>query len=248
MPPTRRRGVTGATRGRHMRAALSRESDVEGRGTMMLRLRVEVADRPGSLARLAGVLAAFRGDVTQVTVMHRADGVAVDDVWMTVASAAPAVEIYAAISQLPGTRLLGWRAAAAPVEFDAQLDFLAYLFAAPQRGLEAFVDMLPAVVDADWAAVRPTGGAIAYHSEDGEGHGPSGPSAGHAVAELPVADGVSVLVGRRDELTWHPVEVRRMASVMELATLFIKNCAGSTPLPMTSLTQWFVDTPVLATA
>jgi len=222
-------------------------TSVGGDTTMMLRLRVEVADRPGSLARLAGVLAAFRGDVTQVTVMHRADGVAVDDVWMTVASATPAEEIYAAISQLPGTRLLGWRAAAAPVEFDAQLDFLAYLFAAPQRGLEAFVDMLPAVVDADWAAVRPTDGAIAYHSDDGEGGGPAEMHLDDAIAELPVADGVTVLVGRRQELPWHPVEVRRMASVMELATLFIKNCAASTALPMTSLTQWFVDTPVLAT-
>ena len=215
---------------------------------MMLRLRVEVADRPGSLARLAGVLAAFRGDVTQVTVMHRAEGVAVDDVWMTVASLDPADEIYAAVSQLPGTRLLGWRTGASPVEFDAELDFLAYLFAAPQRGLEAFVDMLPAVVDADWAAVRPTEGAIAYHSDLGEGRGPIGAHDDDAVAELPVADGVTVLVGRHSDLPWHPAEVRRMSSVMELATLFIKNCAASTSQPMTSLTRWFVDTPVLATA
>jgi hypothetical protein len=215
---------------------------------MMLRLRVEVADRPGSLARLAGVLAAFRGDVTQVTVMHRAEGVAVDDVWMAIASPEPFDEIYAAVSQLPGTRLLGCRAGAAPVEFDAQLDYLAYLFAAPQRGLEAFVDMLPAVVDADWAAVRPTDGAIAYHSEVGDGLVAATAPADDAVAELPVADGVTVLVGRHQDLPWHPAEVRRMSSVMELATLFIKNCAASTSQPMTSLTRWFVDTPVLATA
>ena len=221
---------------------------------MMLRLRVELADRPGSLARLAGVLAAFRADVAQVTVMHRGEGIAVDDVWLTVDPEVPAGEIYDAVAALSGTRLIGRREAAAPVDFDAQLDFLAYLFAAPQRGLEAFVDMLPSVVDADWAAVRGIDGSLAYDSDLGAGLAFGGAPVIEAdrvtaaVTELAVTDGVTVLVGRAEELPWHPAEVRRISSVLELAALFIRSCAGSTSQPMTGLTEWFVQTPALASA
>lgn len=211
---------------------------------MMLRLRVEVEDRPGSLARLAGMFAAFRGDVAQVTVMHRDEGTAVDDVWMTVRPDLACDEIYAAVGGLPGTRLIGRRTGAMPVDFDTQLDFLAYLFAAPQRGLEAFVDMLPTVVDADWAAVRRGDSEIAYRSDDVSMEA----RAGDAVTELAVADGITLVVGRDGGLPWHPVEVRRIASVLELATLFIRSCAPATRLPMTSLTEWLVDAPTLATA
>src|SRR3954471_5746546 len=137
----------------------------------MLRLRIELTDRPGSLARVTNLLAEFRGDIAQITVMHRGDGMAVDDIWMTMNAQDQIAGIRDAIAQLSDVRCIGIRQNALPIEFDAQLDFLAYLFAAPQRSVEALLDMLPSVIDADWAAVRRRDGDgdVAYHSDGVDG-------------------------------------------------------------------------------
>ena len=211
-----------------------------GHSGRMLRLRVELSDQPGSLARLAGILAAFQGDIAQVTVMHRAGGVAVDDIFMTLTAPDQVGSIVDAVSRLPRTRVLGIREASVPIETDAHLDLVAYLFAVPHRGVEAFVDMLPGIVDADWAAVRSTRGELRYHSEtdvlgiDDE------------VMELPIADGLVLTIGRRRGLPWHPIEQRRVASALELAAELVKRCGGTIGFPMTEVTASLVNARELA--
>jgi hypothetical protein len=210
---------------------------------MMVRLRVELADRPGALARLAGVLAAFRGDIVQVTVMHRVEGIAVDDVWMTVPDERQVSEILEAVPQLPGVRLVGARLNSAPVELDAHLDLLGYLFAAPQRGLEAFIDMLPPLVDADWALVRTAPLDGIHHLSPGAPRAALDIDFGIDVAtvtSLPLGRDASLVVGRQMGLPWHPVEVRRLASLLELGVQLVRSAAGSTGQPVTEVTDWLV--------
>ena len=190
----------------------------------MLRLRVEVPDRPGSLAVVAASLAACRADVAHLTVMHRGDGTAVDDIWLSQAAEATADLIVTELHKISDIRVLGFRTSAMPIEFDAQLDFLAYLFAAPQRSVEAFVEMLPAVVDADWAAIRDDTHRHATHDSHVD---PSRDSADDEVVQLTAPGGLTLLIGRAKGLAWHRAEIRRVVSVLELASLLIAG-AGAT--------------------
>ena len=206
----------------------------------MLRLRIEVPDQPGSLARLTGNLAAFRGDIVQVTVMHRGDGVAVDDIFMTLTAPDQVGSILDAVTRLPRTRVLGMRESSSPIETDAHLDLVAYLFAVPHRGLEEFVDMLPTVVDADWAAVSTTDGLLSYRSAA------ESDDADDEVIRLPITDGLMLEIGRHRGLPWHPLEQRRVASVLELAAQLVKHCGGTIGFPMTDVTAWLVNSPDFA--
>jgi ACT domain len=210
----------------------------------MLRMRVELADRPGALARLAGVLAAFRGDIAQVIVMHRDGGLAVDDIWMTVPGTDLAGAALEAVSSLPGTRLLGVRLDSATVELDAHLDLLGYLFGAPQRGLETFVDMLPPLVDADWAALVSLDDGAARHVSPGVGR--LGPPTGDAVATMSVAADLALTVGRQPSLGWHPAEVRRLASLLELGVQLVRRSAVASGQPLSPITDSLVTATEVA--
>ena len=196
----------------------------------MLRLRVEVPDRPGSLAGVTGAVAACGADLVHLAVMHRGTDVAVDDLWLTLAAEPMTEQLVEALSLVPGVRVLGSRVGAVPIEFDAQLDFLAYLFAAPERGVEAFVEMLPAVTDADWAALRDDdigGNVYRSHVEAPEGKRDD-------VLTLLAPGGMTLLVGRDRGLPWHDAEVRRVVSVLELASLLIAHTTGAaTKTPLT---------------
>ena len=190
----------------------------------MLRVRVEVPDRPGSLAVVAATLAACGADVAHLTVMQRCDGTAVDDIWLAQAAEPIADAIVLELQKISGVRVLGQRKGAMPIEFDAQLDFLAYLFAAPQRSVEAFVEMLPAVVDADWAAIGDNTHRHATHDSHVD---PTRDVADDEVVELTAPGGLTLLIGRAKGLAWHRAEIRRVVSVLELAALLIASAAPS---------------------
>lgn len=202
----------------------------------MLRLRVEIPDRTGSLAVVTQTLAAYGADVAHLAVMHRGDGIAVDDIWLSQAAEPFASHVVGALQTLNGIRVLGCRVGAVPVEFDAQLDFLAYLFAAPQRSVEAFVEMLPAVTDADWAVIRDDS-----TQRDAYGSHVDRPrDATHdEVMELATPGGMTLLVGRGAGLPWHPAEVRRLVSVLELSSLLIAGISARVPEARSTLTSRF---------
>ena len=189
----------------------------------MLRLRVEVPDRPGSLSLVAATLAACGADVTHLTVMHRGEGTAVDDIWLSEVAESVADVIVGELQRISGVRVMGRRMGAMPIEFDAQLDFLAYLFAAPQRSVEAFVEMLPAVVDADWASIRDDTHRHATHDSHLD---PSRDNADDEVVQLTAPGGLTLLIGRTKGLAWHRAEIRRVVSVLELASLLIAGASG----------------------
>ncbi|GAB3900288.1 hypothetical protein GCM10027612_61670 [Microbispora bryophytorum subsp. camponoti] len=57
---------------------------------MLLRLRIALPDRPGSLSQVTGILGSAGADITQVTVLDRGDGRALDDFTVYWPDAAPA--------------------------------------------------------------------------------------------------------------------------------------------------------------
>lgn len=196
----------------------------------MLRLRVEVPDRPGSLAGVTHAVASCGADIVHLAVMHRDGNTAVDDLWLPRAAEAIAEHVAAAVEKLPGVRVLGSRLGAVPIEFDTQLDFLAYLFAAPQRSVEAFVEMLPAVTDADWAVIRDALTNLPQHGSHIEQY--ARPS--DHVVEIPAPGELTVVVGRDSGLPWHDAEIRRVVSVLELASVLIAT-GSAMALPQQSL-------------
>jgi hypothetical protein len=121
---------------------------------MLLRVRVALPDRPGSLGQVARTLGIAGADIVQVVVLERLGGRAVDDFTVVWPGGAGVERLRAGLAAMPGVRVDGvWRAIGAPVGggFDAEL--LTRIAANPDDGLATLVDAVPALLAADWAAV-----------------------------------------------------------------------------------------------
>jgi hypothetical protein len=121
---------------------------------MLLRIRIALPDRPGSLGQVARTLGVAGADIVQVVVLERAAGRAVDDFTVVWAGGASVRRLLAGLGAVPGVRVDGiWQAIGAPVHggFDAEL--LAQVAVNPLDGLGTLVDAVPALLAADWAAV-----------------------------------------------------------------------------------------------
>jgi hypothetical protein len=121
---------------------------------MLLRIRIALPDRPGSLGQVARTLGVAGADIVQVVVLERAAGRAVDDFTVVWPGGASVRRLLAGLGAMPGVRVDGiWQAIGAPVHggFDAEL--LAQVAVSPTDGLGALVDAVPALLAADWAAV-----------------------------------------------------------------------------------------------
>ncbi|WP_254549443.1 amino acid-binding protein [Catellatospora tritici] len=123
---------------------------------MLLRVRVALPDRPGSLGQVARTLGVAGADIVQVVVLERLGGRAIDDFTVVWPGGAGVERLRAGLSAMPGVRVDGiWRAIGAPVAgaFDAEL--LTQVAANPNEGLATLVDTVPALLAADWAmAIR----------------------------------------------------------------------------------------------
>src|SRR5437763_15159804 len=69
---------------------------------MLLRLRVRLPDRPGSLGQVARTLGVTGADIVQMVVLERVGGRAVDDFTVIWPAAAPADRILAGLAAIPG--------------------------------------------------------------------------------------------------------------------------------------------------
>ncbi|MBB5872495.1 hypothetical protein F4553_005929 [Allocatelliglobosispora scoriae] len=121
---------------------------------MLLRIRVELPDRPGSLGQLARTLGVAGADIVQVVVLERAAGRAVDDFTVVWPSGASVRRLLAGLGAMPGVRVDGvWQAIGAPVHGGYDAELLAQVAVNPTEGLATLVDAVPALFAADWAAV-----------------------------------------------------------------------------------------------
>lgn len=121
---------------------------------MLLRLRVCLPDRPGSLGQVARTLGIVGADIVQVIVLERAGGRAVDDFTVVWPAAAPVDRVLAGLLAVPGVRVDGvWRATELPDPSGREVAIVGQIAANPGYGLTTLVDAAPGVCAADWAAV-----------------------------------------------------------------------------------------------
>jgi hypothetical protein len=120
---------------------------------MLLQLRIDLPDRPGSLARVGRVLGALGADIRAMTVLDHGGARVLDEFTVAWPNYPGADRLASALSAVPGVTLQGaWRTMAAPDAFP-DLDVLLHVKAQPARAMETLADALPGVLNADWAVV-----------------------------------------------------------------------------------------------
>jgi hypothetical protein len=122
--------------------------------TMLLRLRVRLPDRPGSLGQVARTLGVTGADIVQMVVLERVGGRAVDDFTVIWPAAAPVDRILGGLAAIPGVTVEGvWRSVGAPAVGGADAELVGQVAANPSDGIATLVDAVPGLLSADWAAV-----------------------------------------------------------------------------------------------
>jgi hypothetical protein len=121
---------------------------------MLLRVRVTLPDRPGSLGQVARTLGVCGADIVQVVVLERLGGRAVDDFTVVWPSGSAMERLLAGLAAVPGVRVDGvWRVSGAPVAGGPDAQLLGQLAGNPADGLATLVDAVPGLLAADWSAV-----------------------------------------------------------------------------------------------
>lgn len=155
---------------------------------MLLRLRVRLPDRPGSLGQVARTLGVTGADIVQMVVLERVGGRAVDDFTVIWPAAAPADRILAGLAAIPGVAVEGvWRSVGSPAIGGADAELVGQVAANPADGVATLVDAVPGLLSADWAAalVVPADWASG-------GDGPAAAEGGVAYASWRAPDPVSL--------------------------------------------------------
>lgn len=121
---------------------------------MLLRVRVTLPDRPGSLGQVARTLGVAGADIVQVVVLERLGGRAVDDFTVIWPGVTHLERLLAGLAAIAGVRVDGiWPAIGAPTATGQDAELLAQIVGNPTDGLVTLVDAVPALLAADWAAV-----------------------------------------------------------------------------------------------
>ena len=216
---------------------------------MPIHLRVDLPDRPGSLAQLTREFAAAGADVLSVHVTDRAGGRVVDDFLLSWPQDRNEEPLSRAVESVPGSRVLGLRRVATIPEENATLDLVTHVLWQPHRAVETLVDLLPAVADADWAAalLRGATGQL-LHSSAGAplplpalpGDLPRAVAFSHTAGQLvsvpvPGAD-VTVVLARVVGPPFLRREVDEVARVVELVIALLR-ALGSSDLMATGPTR-----------
>ncbi|MBP2705838.1 ACT domain-containing protein [Microbispora sp. RL4-1S] len=119
---------------------------------MLLRLRIDLPDRPGSLGQVTRALGSAGADITQVTVLDRGDGRALDDFTVYWPDTAPRDHLIEALRGVDGVTVDGvWATREAPGTYP-ELEILKFLTTAGDRALATLIDSIPVLFSAEWAA------------------------------------------------------------------------------------------------
>ncbi|MEU5987695.1 ACT domain-containing protein [Spirillospora sp. NPDC047418] len=193
---------------------------------MLLRIRVRLPDRPGSLGRVARTLGAAGADVVQMAVLERGNGRALDDFTVAWPAGAGIGRLMAGLGSVQGVDVVGvWPTQEPPGAFpDAAV--IGQVGAVPERGMEILADAVPALLSADWAGLAEPAGenaAVLVHASVGGVSGadlpglePLRPRAftapdGTQYAVCPLALGAVALVAARTGAPpFHRTEVFRL--------------------------------------
>ncbi|MFF5212746.1 amino acid-binding protein [Streptosporangium sp. NPDC000396] len=197
---------------------------------MLLRLRIALPDEPGSLGRVTHALGIAGADITQVVVLDRGEGRAIDDITVYWPDSAPREALVEGLRSIPGVTVEGvWGTREAPGTYP-ELEILKYITTAGDRALATLIDSMPVLFSADWAAAgTTTEPRSVVHSSwraPAEVPFPSGipvrPTAAtldsglHVItAPLPPL-ALTLLLARADGPAFHRIEVHRLTRILEV--------------------------------
>lgn len=122
-------------------------------------LRIELADRPGSLGSLAVALGSVGADILSLDVVERSSGYAIDDLVIELPPGGMPDRLITAAESLPNVRVDSVRPHMGLLEAHRELELLDHVAAAgdnPSR-LQVLVDEAPKVLRVSWCTVLRAG-------------------------------------------------------------------------------------------
>ncbi|HEU4674802.1 MAG TPA: ACT domain-containing protein [Motilibacteraceae bacterium] len=126
---------------------------------MLVRLRLAVPDRPGSLGRVATALGAAAADIVRVDVLDSEAGRALDDVLVEVRDVAHLQRVREQLDAVPGVEVVGAQHPAPPSGGHAELELVDHVVTRPEAAVQTLADGAPPAAGADWAVVLRYGAA-----------------------------------------------------------------------------------------
>ena len=125
-------------------------------------LRVALPDVPGSLGRVASAIGLAGGNIEAIEIVeHRADGVAVDDVFLTMTDGVMPDSVVSACTQLDGVEVVWIQRYGAGGGLFLDLELVEEMTQRRSDARNVLVDALPSTFRVDWAArLRPELGRI----------------------------------------------------------------------------------------
>ncbi|MCW2912175.1 MAG: amino acid-binding domain protein [Actinomycetia bacterium] len=205
---------------------------------MILRVRVGLPDRPGSLGGVAGAMGFAGADILQMVVLERANERAIDDFIVAWPLGSPVSSLCDELTGLKGAQVVGvWHIDDAPEDFD-DVALVERLATDPVTGLAALVDAVPGIFSADWAVLLDIGTVaqasrrVPAHFEPPhlEGALPQAFTAanGTRFAAVSVGGSRTLLAARVAAPPFHPTEVERLAQLVTAAAAVLGNHSAST--------------------
>ncbi|TDD88952.1 amino acid-binding protein [Actinomadura rubrisoli] len=200
---------------------------------MLLRIRVRLPDRPGSLGQVARTLGAAGADVVQMAVLERAGGRALDDFTVAWPAGAGTERLPEGLGSVPGVEVVGVWPTVEPQGAFPDAAVIGQVAAVPERGAEILADAVPGILSADWAAlavVGEDGRAVPAYTSLGGADGVELPALlplrarafsapdGVEYAVCPLAGGrVALVVARTGAPPFHRTEVLRLEQLVGAA-------------------------------
>lgn len=190
----------------------------------MLRIRIELPDQPGSLARVTWTLGVLGADIAQITVLERGSGRAVDDInleWR----GQPRDRLLSALQSTPGVQVIGvWTTRNTP-EALPEIDVAAQMVTNPRRAVVTLTDNAPLVLAADWASVTDEAGVVAMASVGAPANVPLPTRTPPRVvaethearfARAPLPSGHVLTVARAEGPPFHRTELERLQRMLDI--------------------------------
>jgi hypothetical protein len=120
---------------------------------VLARLRISVPDLPGSLGKVASAIGLAAADIVKVDVLESEAGRALDDVFVEVRDGSHVDRVRDHLLGVSGVRVAGMQLGVPPAGGHTDLELVAQVIQAPERGVRTLVDGAPGALGADWAAV-----------------------------------------------------------------------------------------------
>jgi hypothetical protein len=203
---------------------------------MLLRIRVRLPDRPGSLGKVARILGAAGADVAQMAVLERDNGRALDDFTVAWPAGAGIDRLCDGLASIPGVDIVGIWPTDEPQGAYPDAALIGQLASDPERGAVTLADAVPALLSSDWAGLAetgPDGEPVLVHTSTGglTGARPpslepvrpraftSGDGTQYAICPVATASGSSLIlvVARTGAPPFHRTEVFRLEQLVGAA-------------------------------